>query len=127
MQPRRYMTRYSLLAGALALMLVATTVVANDTHVSASSDQASRAFDDANARMHDGMAMAKSGDVDLDFARGMLAHHRGAVEMAQIELEHGSDPEMRALAREVIHAQQQEIEQLSRWIHEHEKRASHDH
>lgn len=74
------------------------------------------AFENANARMHEQMNLPASGDVDLDFARGMLAHHRGAVEMAEIELEKGSDPEMRDLAREVIDAQQREIDQLERWI-----------
>ena len=96
---------------------------AHDAHASKDSnaDQAATAFDQANQRMHHNMAISPSGNVDMDFARGMLAHHRGAVDMARIELEHGHDEQMRALAREVIDAQQREIEQLERWIAEHDE------
>ena len=76
---------------------------------------AQQAYTDANTRMHEGMA-AIPADPDEAFMRGMLAHHRGAVEMAEIELEHGKDPEARALAESVIAAQQAEIEQMEEWL-----------
>ncbi|WP_438764341.1 CopM family metallochaperone [Kushneria sp. TE3] len=111
----------------IGLLLLSTTALADapashETHVSKDGDagQAAQAFSDANQRMHHDMAIDPSGNVDMDFARGMLAHHRGAVDMARIELEHGSDEQMRALAREVIDAQQREIELLERWIAKHE-------
>ncbi|REC95394.1 CopM family metallochaperone [Kushneria indalinina] len=113
----------------LGLLLLSTAALADapashETHVSkdGDADQAAQAFSDANQRMHHDMAIDPSGNVDMDFARGMLAHHRGAVDMARIELEHGSDEQMRTLAREVIDAQQEEIEQLERWIAEHDAR-----
>ncbi len=111
----------------LAGVMLSTAALADapdlhDAHASKDSnaDQAATAFDQANQRMHHDMAISPSGNVDMDFARGMLAHHRGAVDMARIELEHGSDEQMRDLAREVIDAQQQEIELLERWIAEHD-------
>ena len=74
------------------------------------------AYDAANAVMHEGMAIAYSNNPDLDFARAMLAHHQGAVAMAQIQLQHGTDPEMRALAQAIIDAQAAEIAQMQAFI-----------
>ena len=61
----------------------------------------------ANAKMHKDMAIRYSGDADVDFARGMIPHHQGAIDMAKVVLAHGKDPEIRKLAEEVIKAQDQ--------------------
>ena len=53
---------------------------------------------------------------DMAFARGMLPHHVGAVDMAKVQLKYGKDAEMRKLAQAVIDAQQSEIEQMQNWI-----------
>lgn len=76
----------------------------------------SSAFQAANDAMHKGMMIQYSDNPDLDFARGMIAHHQGAVAMAKIELDHGKDPEIRKLAEGVIAAQQAEIAQMQAWI-----------
>jgi len=49
---------------------------------------------------------------DEAFLEAMIPHHVGAIEMAKAELAKGSDPELRALAREIIDAQQREIDQM---------------
>ena len=73
------------------------------------------AFAEANERMHAAMSEIPP-DADEAFMRGMLAHHRGAVEMAEVELTHGTDPEARALAQTIIEAQSAEIEQMEAWL-----------
>ncbi len=79
-------------------------------------NDAVQAFMAANERMHEGMMIEFTGNPDIDFARGMIPHHQGAIDMAQIVLEHGSDPEIRQLAEEIIAAQETEIQFLREWL-----------
>ncbi|MCB2410984.1 DUF305 domain-containing protein [Hymenobacter lucidus] len=67
------------------------------------------AMNDMMGRMD---AVATTGNTDHDFAQMMLAHHRGAVVMADMELRDGKDAVMRQLATAIKAAQQQEIEEL---------------
>lgn len=50
-----------------------------------------------------------SGNPDVDFAVMMIPHHQGAVEMAKIELQYGTDSRLRRLAQEIIVTQQSEM------------------
>jgi len=44
-------------------------------------------WDSVNMRMHLGMALSFSGNVAIDFVRGMIPHHRGALEMCEVLVE----------------------------------------
>lgn len=77
----------------------------------------------AMALMHDDMMRGvMDPDPDAAFAKGMLPHHKGAVEMAKVELRYGKDPELRKLAEEIIAAQQKEILLMDAWIKRYEDR-----
>lgn len=65
--------------------------------------------------MHEGMM---NEDADVAFACGMIAHHQGAIDMAQVLIEHGQDPQMLALAEAIIAAQVAEMEEMSTWLAE---------
>ncbi|MDH3262842.1 MAG: DUF305 domain-containing protein [Paracoccaceae bacterium] len=78
--------------------------------------EAMRLYIEANERMHAAMAIEFTGDTDVDFVRGMIPHHEGAVEMARIVLEHGADPEVRKLAEGIVAAQEAEIGWMKAWL-----------
>jgi uncharacterized protein (DUF305 family) len=60
-------------------------------------------------KMMAGMAIKSSNDVDRDFARMMIPHHQGAIDMAEAELRYGHNEQLRRIAQEIIVDQQQEI------------------
>ncbi len=81
-----------------------------------SDDAATQAFQAANMAMHAAMDIDYTGNADVDFVTGMIAHHQGAIDMAKIVLEHGSDPEIRKLAQGIIAAQEGEIAFMRDWL-----------
>jgi uncharacterized protein (DUF305 family) len=88
-------------------------------------DPASRAYMDSMRKMNQGM-MGKpmSGDADRDFATMMMSHHQGAIDMARVELEHGKDPELKAMAQKVIGDQSREVKELQDWLDRHPAQAA---
>jgi uncharacterized protein (DUF305 family) len=75
-----------------------------------------QAFIAATTTMHSDMTIEYTGNADIDFIRGMIPHHQGAVDAARIVLEHGSDPEVRKFAEQVIAAQEAEIAWMADWL-----------
>src|SRR5262245_42161436 len=62
-----------------------------------------------NTRMHEGMEIARSGNIDRDFVRMMIPHHEGAIDMARVLLKYGQDERLKRLAQSIIIEQGQEI------------------
>jgi uncharacterized protein (DUF305 family) len=74
------------------------------------------AFAAVNEKMHRDMGITFSGNTDVDFARGMIPHHQGAVDMAKIVLAFGKDPEIRKLAEDIVKSQEAEIAFMQAWL-----------
>ncbi|MEC5216462.1 uncharacterized protein (DUF305 family) [Actimicrobium sp. GrIS 1.19] len=82
---------------------------------------------DAPMKMHQSMgdmqaktsAMKMTGDADTDFAMMMVAHHQGAIDIAQAEIDGGKDPAMIGMAKKIITAQKKEIAQFEAWLKKH--------
>jgi uncharacterized protein (DUF305 family) len=82
-----------------------------------------QAFKQNAANMMKNMNAAPyTGDADADFVAHMIPHHQGAVDQAEVELKYGQDPQMRALAENIIKAQKEEIAYMEQWQAKHNKK-----
>ncbi len=80
----------------------------------------SQAMDASMKKMDHDMASGKmTGDPDHDFVVMMIPHHQGAIDMAEVELKYGKDPELRTLCQRIIVAQRKEIAQMKAWLADH--------
>ncbi len=87
-------------------------------HAKSPADQA---FMASMTKMHKNMQQPMTGDADVDFVRGMIPHHEGAVDMANIELQYGKDETLRKLAADIVKAQETEITLMKDWPAKHGK------
>ena len=55
----------------------------------------------------------------VEFVRGMIPHHQGAIDMAKVVIANGKDPEIRKLAEGVVKAQEAEIKEMQDWLAKH--------
>ncbi len=104
-------------------LLAAATLLAAAPAVAQQSTQAAPAMMAGMDKMqHDMSSAPMTGNPDADFVAMMIPHHRGAVEMAQVELQYGKDPAIRELATAIIAAQNKELEQMKTWQTQHPAR-----
>jgi uncharacterized protein (DUF305 family) len=92
-------------AGAAAVLLVACGGSPNNEH-SAHSSSATAAPSEVATHNAD----------DVTFAQGMIPHHEQAVEMAQIAQGNTTNPDVLALANQVLTAQLPEIQIFRAWL-----------
>ena len=63
--------------------------------------------------------LSEADDVDAAFAAMMIAHHEGAIRMAKLAEERAGHDEIKQLARNIIAAQQREIEVMEEHADHH--------
>ena len=107
----------NVLKSALVLSLTSASLLA--ISVAAHEPTAKHASDSPSMQLHAAMmdmkGMTTTGDVDRDFAAMMAIHHRQALRMAEIEIAHGSNPTLKAMAEKMRKDQAAEIKQLEQF------------
>ena len=71
-------------------------------------NQSMVAMMDKNIKVHD--------DIDKDYAQQMIPHHKSAVEMAEVYLKFGKQPELLKLSKSIVTEQNKEIAELEMWL-----------
>jgi uncharacterized protein (DUF305 family) len=77
---------------------------------------ADKAFAASMKTMMNDMHVKPTGKPDKDFVLMMIPHHQGAIDMAKVELQYGTDPELRQLATDIVAAQDKEIAEMKAWL-----------
>lgn len=91
----------------------------------ANADSSGHAMGDSSSNMKDSSIMVamnkmmdnmhkmeQSGNADHDLAASLREHHKGAVDMAEAELQNGSDEELKKMAQTIKEKQGKEIQDL---------------
>ena len=105
-------------ASLAALAPLAQPVVAQQMQhqMDAMDNPADKAFLGAMRDMMMGMHQSMpTGRTDEDFVRMMVPHHQAAVDMAKAEIAYGKDPDLKALAADIVTAQDRELAMMKAW------------
>lgn len=101
---------------AAAARTTAETQSAGHTgHDKAGVTPGDQAFAASEAEMHEKMAAASGQTVDQAYVAKMIAHHQGALAMAEVALRDSRDPEIRRMAQSVVDDQTREIAEMKAW------------
>ena len=104
------MTRTNARLARLAGGLIAGAVVLTGCSGGSSMD-----MNDTNAGSSAGQS-AEFNDADVTFTQGMIVHHEGALEMAQMADGRAQDPRVLDLADRIEAAQDPEIQTMTSWL-----------
>jgi uncharacterized protein (DUF305 family) len=110
-QPATLVCSFALFAASAALSVSSSALAAGDVGSPGAPGEVAFIAENnaAMATMMRGMMIPPTGDADRDFAVMMIAHHQGAIDMAQAELRHGRNEQLRRIAQEIVVDQTQEI------------------
>jgi hypothetical protein len=114
-----YAVKKVFISGAMALLVLTYPAHASAQQV-ASPDKAGQSQQAAEAsfmaenqaamsKMMMNMAVKPTGNVDADFTAMMIAHHQGAIDMAETELRYGHNKKLLRIAKSIIAKQRQQI------------------
>lgn len=99
-----------------------------ETQAGATSDSTSSGqnspFASAEAKMNEAMMGATGANTDQTWARKMIAHHQGALDMARVVLQQSPDAEIERMAQKTIEMQTADISELQAWLQSNPGNAS---
>jgi uncharacterized protein (DUF305 family) len=114
-----------LLAGCSALVLAACSPAAEppeapkideSARTSEPMVMAQTPFSAAETKMHEAMMSATGADAGETWARKMIPHHQGALDMSEIVLRDTQDADVRRMAQKAVEMQTGDIAELRRWL-----------
>lgn len=81
------------------------------------AQEVAQAYQQKNMANHDAMMQGTmDANPDIAFAKGMIPHHQGAIDMAAVEAQYGKNTDMLKLSEQVKQAQTPEIKQMQDWL-----------
>ena len=80
------------------------------------SAEAALGNSNAMAAMMKDMMVPYSGDADVDFIKGMIPHHQGAIDASKVGLKYAKDADVLKLAQDITTAQESEITFMKEWL-----------
>ena len=120
------LTRLSLLAAGCSALVLAACGPAAEPPAAPKADASAPAsepmamaqtpFSAAETRMHEAMMAATGADAGESWARKMIPHHQGALDMSQIVLRDTQDADIRRMAQKTVDMQTRDIAELRRWL-----------
>jgi uncharacterized protein (DUF305 family) len=113
---RIFLTVSAIAIGAAAALAQSTDHSQHDMSGMTGDTFLTKEWAEINDSMHAAMMVELTGDPDVDFIRGMIPHHEGAVAMAELVLQNSHNHEVKHLAKEIIAAQQAEIAWMKKWL-----------
>ncbi len=93
---------------------VANTAMPEDNMMA----QMSGPFADAEMRMNEQMMAAVGSDVGQNWAKKMIAHHQGAVDMSRVVLDQNPTADVAKMARETIAKNEKDIASIRKFVKE---------
>ncbi|MEO5563612.1 MAG: DUF305 domain-containing protein [Chitinophagaceae bacterium] len=82
-----------------ALIIMFTACSKNDNNgIQLQSHDQNRMMDSMHAMMNRMMAMSPTDDPEIDFVKMMMMHHQGAINMANVELQAGTNDSFKRTA-----------------------------
>ena len=98
----------------MKLVLASLAVLAGFGVAAIAQDSpSSKAYMDVNSDMMAKMEKMKpSGDADKDFLTMMISHHKGGIDMAEVEIKYGKDEKTKAMAEKIVQEQKKDIAEM---------------
>ena len=101
---------------ALSIVVLSTVFALSSAHHGDHKNHGDVPFKKSMDKMHKEMMIKSSGNIDIDFLKGMIPHHQGAIDMSEELIKKTKDPELKALAEKIIKDQKAEIKQMQEML-----------
>ena len=106
----------------ISIILFTITLPLSAMHHDSHKNHGPMPFQKAMDKMHKDMMIKPSGNIDVDFLKGMIPHHQGAIDMSEELIKKSKDSELKAFAQKMIDAQKAEIKMMQDWLKKREKK-----